>query len=132
MHSILFVESDRELRKAAIEMLTKSGYTVIPAGDGREALGILTNRLVDLIISAVEMPYIDGVGLMEEIKRKKLGVPVIFLAASGDVESYMDLMNMGAFDYLNHPIHEQEILRVTRSALGEHSSGLSHYEFSSA
>jgi FixJ family two-component response regulator len=63
------------------------------------------------------MPNIDGLELMEEIRRRRIDVPVIFVTGYGEVESYMDLMNMGAFDYLNKPIDPKELFRVVESAL---------------
>ena len=103
-------------------MLEKSSYTVVTANEGQEALSILSNNAVDLIFSAVRMPNVGGMELMEEVNRTKLRVPIIFLTAYGDVESYMDLMNMGAFDYLNKPAKEEEILRIIWSALEDYAN----------
>jgi len=119
--AILLVEPDHEFRKTMGKTLEGLGYRVLAARDGHEALDILPNSAVDLIISALKMPNVDGKELLEEINRAKLSVPVIFLTAYGDVESYMDLMNKGAFDYLNKPVTKREILRVAGSALGERS-----------
>lgn len=115
--TILLIQPDRELRKAIKKILEKSGYEVVTAGEGHEALDVLSNNTIDLVISALRMPGINGMELMGEISRTRMSVPVIFLTAYGDVESYMDLMNMGAFDYINLPVNDHEILRVTRYAL---------------
>ena len=117
--SILLVEPDQKFRKTVSGLLRKSGYTVVIARNGSEALNVLSNNIPDVIISALRMPKLDGIELMGEIKRTRVRAPVIFVTAYGDLESYMDLMNMGAYDYLNKPIKEQEILHVVRSALGE-------------
>lgn len=120
--SILFVEPDREFQEVMRKILENSGYEVVAARDGREALNILSDQTVDLIISALNMPHLDGIELMEEINRIRVRAPVIFVTACGDVESYMDVMNMGAFDYLNGEIKGPEVLHATRRALGEHNS----------
>ena len=130
--SVLFVEPDEQFKKPIKEMLEQSGYEVLTAGNGQEALTILSDTMIDLVISALRMPNVDGVELMQEINRTKKGIPVIFLTAYGDVETYMDLMNMGAFDYLDKSIKEQEILRAVRGALGGRDNTLTHYELSSA
>jgi len=130
--TILFAEPDRECRKTIREMLEKSGYAVVTANEGREALSILATNTVDLIISALRMPNVGGLELLGEVQRTKLRVPVIFLTGYGDVESYMDLMNMGAFDYLNKPAREEEILRVTRSALEDDGAASRLFESLSA
>lgn len=102
--SILLVKPDREFQKDIREILENSGYEVVAARNGREALNILSDRTVDLIISALNMPHLDGIELMEEIIRIRVRAPVILVTACGDVESYLDVMNMGAFDYLNGAI----------------------------
>lgn len=115
--SVLFVEPDQEFRKATAKILEQAGYRVVTAQDGLDALGILKDYGTDLIISALRMPRIDGVEFMQEIKRTKIAAPVVFLTAFGDVESYMDLMNMGAFEYINKPIKEKDLLHVASKAI---------------
>jgi len=126
--SILVVEPDQEFRTAVRKMLEKAGYHVISVEDGMGALEILEDTAVDLVISVLRMPNLDGTELMQEIKRTKISAPVIFVTAYGGVDSYMDLMNMGAFDYLNKPLEERDILKAARGALedqGERSQNLS-------
>jgi len=131
--SILIVEPDQEFQKELRKPLEKSGYRVAIANDGQAALEILTNNAFDLIVSALNMPNVNGLEFMQEIKRTKVTTPVVFVTAYGDVESYMDLMNMGAFDYLNTPVEEQELLRVTRCAVEKAYNALeSNFELSSA
>ena len=115
--TIFIVDNDREYCKAMKRVFEKSGCKVAIAGDGRKAIDFLSEHAVDLIISEVRIPELCGIELMEEIKRRKMDTPVIFLTAHGEVESYMDLMNMGAFEYLNKPVKEQEILRVAQRAI---------------
>ena len=69
------------------------------------------------------MPNLDGLGLMEEIRRKSIDLPIIFLTAYGEIESYMDIMNMGAFDYLNKPVSAPDMLRVVKRALEKQKTG---------
>ena len=114
---ILFVDDDCEFCKAMKKVFEKWGYTVTLAADGREALDILSKGAFDLIISDLRMPRMNGVELMGEIVRRKIRTPVIFLTAHGEVESYMDLMNMGAFDYLNKPVEGRELLHAAKKAL---------------
>jgi len=123
--SILLVDDDLEFRKAMKKMFEKSGYTVTIAADGREALETLSRETFDLIISDLRMPNLNGLELMEEIKRKQLDTPVIFITAYGEVSSYMDLMNLGAFEYINKPVKGQEILSVAKRALEMHGNSRS-------
>jgi two-component system response regulator FlrC len=120
--SILLVDDDLEFRKAMKKMFEKSGYTVTVVADGQEALETLSRGTFDLIISDLRMPNLNGLELMEEIKRKQLDTPVIFITAYGEVSSYMDLMNLGAFEYINKPVKGQEILSVAKRALEMHGN----------
>ena len=115
--SILLVDDDREFCKVLKKMLEKSGYVVTLAADGQEALDILSKDVFDLIFSDLRMPRLNGIELMEAIKRKKVRTPVVFITAYGDVESYMDLMNMGAFDYISKPVKGREILDIAGKVL---------------
>lgn len=120
--SVLLVDSDQECREATKRTLEKSGFCVTTACDGREALDVLSKNAFHLIISALRMPNLGGIELMAEIKRRKISAPVIFVTAFGEVESYLKVMNMGAFEYLNKPVNRQEILTVARKALGCYDS----------
>jgi len=114
--SILLIDSDREFCVAIKRMFQEHGYMVSTVHDGINALCLLEEEEFDLIISDLVIPKLDGIELMEEINRRKIDVPVIFLTADGEIQTYMDLMNMGAFDYLNKPAKESEILRVVKNA----------------
>lgn len=115
--SVLIVDDDPEFLKAMRKMFEKSGYSVALAGDGQEALDALAKDSFDLIISDVRMPHLNGIELMEEISRKRLDIPVIFITGYGEVESYMDLMNLGAYEYINKPVNSREILGIAKRAI---------------
>lgn len=114
--TILHVDGDKVFCKAMKRAFEKSGYVVSVARDGLRAIELLSKCSFDLIISELGMPKLDGIELMEEVNRREINVPVIFLTANGEIESYMDLMNMGAFDYLHKSVKEREILRVVKNA----------------
>jgi DNA-binding NtrC family response regulator len=114
--SILLVDSDREFSGTIKKMFQEYGYAVSTVYDGIKALRLLAEAEFDLIISELVIPKLDGIELMEEINRRRINVPVIFLTAKGEIESYMDVMNMGAFDYLHKPAKETEILKIVKKA----------------
>lgn len=120
--TILLVDDDPEFRRAMKRMFEKSDYQITAAADGQEALDALSNETFDLIISDLRMPNLDGMELMGELRRQGLETPIIFLTAYGEVESYMDLMNLGAFEYVNKPVKGQEILDIARRAIEAHSN----------
>lgn len=115
--AILLIDDDQEYCRTMQKLFERRGYEIFLAADGQEALDIISDQLFDLVLSDLRMPNLDGIELMAEIKRRKISVPVIFVTGYGEVESYMDLMNMGAFDYLNKPIDPKELFRVVETAL---------------
>ncbi len=115
--SILLVDDDLEFRKAMKRMFEKAGYDTSAAADGIEALEILAERAFDVIISDLRMPRLGGLELMEDLRRQGVDTPIIFLTAYGEVESYMDLMNLGAFEYVNKPVKGREILDIAQRAM---------------
>jgi DNA-binding NtrC family response regulator len=117
MQSILLVDDDRECSKAMKKTLERQGYCVTIVGNGREALDTMSNSTVDLVVTELRMPEIGGVELLVKMQKKPIKAPVIFLTAYGDVESYLAVMNLGAFDYLSKPADSEELLRVIRQAL---------------
>lgn len=121
-HTILLVDDDKEFRKAMKKMFENSGYAAVIAADGNEALDALSKEDFDLVISDLRMPNLNGIELMEELQRRGLEIPIVFLTAFGEVESYMDLMNLGAFEYLNKPVKSKEILEVVRRATETHTN----------
>jgi DNA-binding NtrC family response regulator len=128
-HSILLVDDDQEFSKAMKRMFEKSGYAITLAGDGEEALEKLSDTSFDLIISDLRMPNVDGTEFMKEVSRRKLPIPIIFLTAYGEVESYMDVMNLGAFEYVHKPVRKKEILEVVERAIeGKNTLNKIHQE----
>ncbi len=121
-YTILLVDDDKEFRKAMKKMFENSGYAAVIAADGNEALDALSKEDFDLVISDLRMPNLNGIELMEELRRRGLETPIVFLTAFGEVESYMDLMNLGAFEYLNKPVKTREILEVVRRATESHTN----------
>jgi DNA-binding NtrC family response regulator len=116
-HAVLLVDDDKEFRRAMKKMFEKSGYKITIACDGQEALDALSDEEFNLIISDLRMPNLDGLEMMGELRRRGLDVPIIFLTAFGEVESYMDLMNLGAFEYVNKPVKSKEILEIAGRAI---------------
>jgi DNA-binding NtrC family response regulator len=123
--TILLIDDALEFSQAMKRFLEKLGYAVVVTGDGRKAIDFLSTSAVDLVISEARMPGFGAVELMQEIRRRKIAAPVIFLTAYGEIESYMDLMNMGAFDYFNKPARQQEMLWTIKKAMKTQSISIS-------
>ncbi len=113
MFRILIVEDDTELRQLFQKVLTKHGYSVLGAGDGVEALAVLDKEYVDLIISDIMMPEMDGYELVRVLRESGSKIPVLMITAK---EAFDD-MRLGFFsgtdDYMVKPVNVNEmVLRV--------------------
>ena len=115
--SILIVEDEEVLRGSLAELLTQEGYEVLQAGHGKEAFDLLLQRPVDLILSDVRMPEMDGVALLGHAQRLAPQTPFIVLTAYGTVETAVAALRAGAADYLLKPVQFDEVLLRIRRAL---------------
>jgi DNA-binding NtrC family response regulator len=117
--AILLVDDDAASRKAIRKLLKPHGYTIFDAANGTEALQALSECSPDLIISEVMLPDLSGVDLIKRIRSRGIETEIIFVTDSGNWESNVDLMNVGAFDYIDKAIDEDRILSVVSQALEE-------------
>ena len=108
--TILIVEDESVLRESLAELLTDEGYEVLQAGDGRAAYELVLQRPVDLVISDVRMPEMDGPTLLGHLQKIAPQTPVIMVTAFGTVESAVAAMRVGAFDYLLKPVQFDDVL----------------------
>lgn len=107
---ILLVDDQKSLRHSLSLMLQGAGFETGEAESGEEALSLLTHQQYDLVITDLRMDGMSGVDLLREIKRDKPALPVILITAHGSIDSAVDAMRLGAFDYLTKPFREQDIL----------------------
>ena len=115
--TILIVEDETVLRESLAELLTDEGYEVLQAGDGKAAYEIVLKRAVDLVISDVRMPEMDGLVLLGHLQKAAPQTPVIMLTAFGTVESAVAAMRAGASDYLLKPVQFDDVLMKVSRAL---------------
>ena len=108
--SILIVEDEEVLRQSLAELLVDEGYEVHQAGDGKEAYDFILKQPIDLILTDIRMPNMDGIELMGKLQQTAPQTPVIILTAYGTVESAVAAMRSGAHDYLLKPVNFDEVL----------------------
>ncbi len=111
---LLIAEDDRDLRDALCITLEIAGYAVISAADGREALSAMAGQSVGLVISDIQMPVLDGLGLLREIRRLHAQVPVVLMTAFGDIEHAVEALHEGASDYLAKPFESGRLLQLVQ------------------
>lgn len=114
MFNILVAEDDENLRELFKTVLIKNGYNVFGAVDGQDALDIMENNFIDLIISDIMMPNIDGYELTKQLREAKFDVPILFITAKDLFEDKEKGFYLGIDDYMVKPIDVNEmLLRVT-------------------
>ncbi|MBL4832890.1 MAG: sigma-54-dependent Fis family transcriptional regulator [Pseudomonas sp.] len=121
---ILLVEDDRALREALADTLALGGYDYIEAGDGESALALLQRESVCMVVSDVNMPGMDGHGLLRALRHQHPHLPVLLMTAYGTVQNAVGAMRDGAVDYLVKPFEPKALLDLLgQYALGRLQSG---------
>jgi DNA-binding NtrC family response regulator len=111
---ILVVDDEENARIALSKILAREGYEVASAGNGYEALNYLRGKEVELIITDINMPEMNGMSFMRELSRSHPESNVIMVTAYGEVESYIEAMNLGVFEYINKPVKIDELKKIIR------------------
>jgi two-component system response regulator FlrC len=109
--TILVVEDDRPLQDALVTTLSLAGFKVLAAGDGGEALKVLTDHSVDLVVSDVQMQPVDGRELLKRLQQRQPAPPVLLMTAYGTIDQAVTAMREGAVDYLVKPFEADELER---------------------
>jgi len=119
--SILLVDDHRPFRDSLAKILEGEGFRVFPANDGEEALDILRDEFIHLVLTDLKMPRMDGVELLKVAKTIRPEVEVILITGYGTVDTAVTAMKDGAFDYIQKPFKPREILKLVRKALEKQS-----------
>jgi two-component system response regulator PilR (NtrC family) len=115
--SILVVDDEQVLRESLVELFDSEGYEALSAGDGKEALQVAVDRPIDLVLTDVRMPEMDGIELLQRLQKVAPETPVVILTAYGTVETAVEAMRKGAIDYLLKPVNFDDVLLTVSRAL---------------
>lgn len=116
-HTVLFVDDDESLRRVVEYNLREEGYRVFTAADGAAALKVFQDESIDLVLTDVRMPEVDGLGLLTRLKAMRADLPVVMLTAHGTIGSAVEAMQIGAADYLTKPFNREQLKTAVRRAL---------------
>ncbi len=115
---ILIVDDEEDILYVLEGHLTRAGYSVTTARDGKEALARFREARHDLVIADVRMPKLDGLGLLRALREIDAGIGVIMITGHGSIDTAVEAMKVGAYDYLTKPFrHINEILLTVERAL---------------
>lgn len=112
----MIVEDDAEARETLALAVARFGYDVAAAPDGKQALARIDEELPDLILSDIHMPEVDGLALLEEVKRRYPETVIIVMTAFSSIDSAVEAMRRGADDYLSKPLNLNDLeMRIERA-----------------
>lgn len=116
---ILVVDDEENTRLALSRLLAREGYAVQAAANGYEALDRLRETPAELIITDLNMPEMDGLAFLRELNRNHPSSNVIMITAYGEIESYLEALNLGAFEYINKPVRLDDLKKVMHKIFKE-------------
>jgi two-component system nitrogen regulation response regulator NtrX len=116
MSKILIIDDERSIRRALREILEFENFEVHEAENGKEGLEKIQSTTYDIIFCDIKMPLMDGMEVLDEIQKAKIDVPVIMISGHGNIETAVDAIKKGAFDFIEKPLDLNRILVTIRNA----------------
>ncbi|MGO8795150.1 MAG: sigma-54-dependent transcriptional regulator [Candidatus Sulfotelmatobacter sp.] len=121
MPTILIIEDEAKMRRLLELNLGEDGFTTLSAGDAETGLKLLRENTVDLVVTDLKLPGMDGLEFLQTIKRQNAALPVVVMTAFGTVETAVEAMKSGASDYVLKPFSLTEMRMVIRKELDVHA-----------
>lgn len=118
METVLIVDDEKNYPLILSAVLEEEGFETFTANSGREALEILSNTDIDLVLTDMKMPSMDGIELLEKIKKKDKELPVIMMTAHGTVDKAVEAMQKGAYSYILKPFDNDRLVIYVNKAIG--------------
>ena len=113
---ILIIDDEENLRHMLSVMLTRQGYVVTSAANGADGLACLNETAYDFILCDIRMPEMDGRAFLAQALEQHVSAPIIMMSAYGTVETAVECMKMGAYDFISKPFKKDEIIMVLKKA----------------
>ena len=114
---VLIVDDEPNLRKILSAQLTRDGYDVLTAEDGEQGLQLLREHHIDLVITDLKMPKVDGMTLLKKALEEEPELPVILITAHGTIDTAVEALKSGAFDFVTKPFDKDEVRQIVSKAL---------------
>ena len=117
---ILVVEDDESLRRVTQAQLERAGHAVTAAADATEALEILRTKPQDLVLSDLNLPDLSGLDLLKTVRADFPETAIVIVTAYGTIETAVEAIKLGAYDYLTKPVHPEELRTLVTRVLERH------------
>ena len=117
MASILIIDDEKAIRKTLSEILSYEGYKIEEASDGEEGLKKFSTTTFDVVLCDIKMPKMDGIEFLEKARMINADVPIIVISGHGNIETAVEAVKKGAFDFISKPPDLNRMLITLRNAL---------------
>jgi len=114
---VLIVDDEPNLRKILAAQLSRDGYDVLTAEDGERGLAQLREHHIDLVITDLKMPGVDGMTLLKRALEEEPELPVVMITAHGTIDTAVEALKRGAFDFVTKPFDKDEVRQIVAKAL---------------
>ena len=121
MPTILIIDDEKSIRKTLTEILSYEGYKIDEAGDGEEGLKKFKDKVYDLVLCDIKMPKLDGIEFLEKAKQINSDVPIIVISGHGNIETAVEAVKKGAYDYISKPPDLNRLLITLRNAMDKNT-----------
>ena len=121
---ILVVDDEQDVRETLESVLAKLEFDPIVAAGGKEALDLIKTKRIDVVLSDLYMPEMDGIELLKRVKTENRNIVFLMITAHPTIETAVEAIKKGAYDYLTKPFHIDEVKMKLNRALEK--SGLTH------
>ncbi|MFM7838082.1 MAG: sigma-54-dependent transcriptional regulator, partial [Chitinophagaceae bacterium] len=121
MSQILIIDDEKAIRKTLTEILSYEGFKIDEAGDGEEGLKRIREKTYDVVLCDIKMPKLDGIEFLEKCREINPDVPVIMISGHGNIETAVEAVKKGAYDYISKPPDLNRLLITIRNALDKTS-----------
>ena len=117
MPSILIIDDEKSIRKTLTEILSYEGYKIEEAADGEEGLKKFKEKNFDIVLCDIKMPKLDGIEFLEKAREINDEVPIIIISGHGNIETAVEAVKKGAYDYISKPPDLNRMLITLRNAM---------------
>lgn len=117
MANILIIDDEKAIRKTLSEILSYEGYKIDEAADGEEGIKKFSSTTYDVVLCDIKMPKMDGIEFLEKAREINSDVPIIVISGHGNIETAVEAVKKGAFDYISKPPDLNRLLITLRNAL---------------
>ncbi len=117
MSNILIIDDEKAIRKTLGEILSYEGYKIDEAGDGEEGLKKFKEKSYDVVLCDIKMPKLDGIEFLDKCREANPDIPVIMISGHGTIETAVEAVKKGAYDYISKPPDLNRLLITIRNAM---------------